>query len=137
MRLAVVTALAALVTLAACDRPSAAAGRGERLYIGDEPLAAQIHGQGVPLPGEASRCANCHGDAPARGSAGIPAIDSGALLTRTSRRNGPPSRYDARSFCALLRTGLDPALVQIPRVMPRYELTDAQCDALFAYLTES
>lgn len=132
-----IAAVAAIVPLAGCDRPSAAARHGERLYLGDERLAAQIHGQGVPLPGDASRCANCHGDAPARGSAGVPALDPRALLTRASRRNGPPSRYDARSFCALLRTGLDPAQIQIPRVMPRYELTDAQCDALFAYLTES
>lgn len=129
-------ALAALAALAACHRPSEAARRGERLFVGDEPLAAQIHGQGVPLPGQATRCANCHGEAPGSGAPNAPALDAGALLTLASRRNGPPSRYDARSFCALLRTGLDPALVQIPRAMPRYQLADAQCDALFAYLTE-
>jgi hypothetical protein len=103
--------------------------RGERLFRGEESLAAEVQGQGVPLPAEASRCVNCHSGPAA------PALDRASLLGRVSRRNGPPSRYDEASFCALLRSGVDPALVVVLRVMPRYEVDEAQCHALFAFVT--
>ncbi|ADO74265.1 conserved uncharacterized protein [Stigmatella aurantiaca DW4/3-1] len=111
--------------------------RGERLFSGTESLSAQIQGQGMPLPGEATRCENCHSDAPVRISfeTAAPVLDAQALLTKRSRRNGPLSHYDEKTFCTLLRTGVDPALIQIQRIMPRYEIDDAQCAALFAYLT--
>jgi hypothetical protein len=49
-------------------------------------------------------------------------LDAHALLTKVSRRNGPPSRYDARTFCTLLRTGVDPARIQVARIMPRFDI---------------
>jgi hypothetical protein len=120
----------------ACCFPSDAARRGERIFNGEEPLAAQIQGQGVPLPGEATRCRNCHSEEAVGGAseAAAPALDAQALLTKHSRRNGPPSRYDEKTFCTLLRTGVDPAFVQLQRIMPRYDIDDARCAALFAYL---
>jgi hypothetical protein len=128
---------AGAVFAAACRLTSDAAQRGERLFSGEEPLAAQIQGQGVDLPGDATRCGNCHSDEAVRGAAeaAAPALDAQALLTKRSRRNGPPSRYDEKTFCTLLRTGVDPALIQIQRVMPRYDIDDERCAALFAYLT--
>ena len=51
------------------------------------------------------------------------------------RRNGPPSRFDEASFCRLLRTGVDPADIVVPRAMPRYAIDDTDCRALWAYLS--
>jgi len=114
---------------------------GRRLYLGELALAGTIQGHAQPLPPAAARCGNCH----SRGSAERAAsgADSFApLLTRErltgsiARRGGPPSRYDAALFCRLLRSGIDPAVMLIPRQMPRYQIDDAQCAALWAYLVE-
>ncbi len=47
---------------------------------------------------------------------------------------GPPSAYTADSFCATLRSGIDPAHVTLKAAMPRYDATDAQCADLWAFL---
>ena len=59
------------------------------------------------------------------------------LTDAVRRRSGPPSRYDAGSLCTMLRTGVDPAHVIILRTMPRYDITDADCRALWLHLTDS
>jgi hypothetical protein len=41
-----------------------------------------------------------------------------------------------KSFCRLLRTGVDPVLIVVSRQMPRYELDESQCGNLWHYLTE-
>ena len=142
------TACASAVALAAAlVMPGTAAPndplvqRGLQLYAGAAPLQGTITGHAAPLPPGAARCINCH----ALGTAG-PALAAsapssfGPLLTRarltqrTARRGGPPSAYDETSFCRLLRTGIDPAWVLIPRDMPRYELADADCRGLWLYL---
>jgi hypothetical protein len=58
------------------------------------------------------------------------------LLSPQRRRGGPASRYDRDAFCRLLRKGIDPAYVMINEEMPRYTLDDADCAALWRFLTE-
>jgi hypothetical protein len=86
----------------------------------------------MPLPDVAWKCSNCHevnaGNRYAR------PLDRSSLTTPQLRRGGPPSRYDAQSLCALLRTGIDPAQIMIDTTMPRYALSDAQCMQLWQYL---
>jgi hypothetical protein len=116
--------------------------RGLQLYAGAAPLQGTITGHAAPLPPAATRCINCHaqGTAGPRGAASA-ASSFGPLLTRErltqriARRGGPPSAYDEAALCRLLRTGVDPAYVLIPRDMPRYEITDADCRGLWLYLT--
>lgn len=108
---------------------------GRELYSGVKPLAGRIVGHDMDLPAQASRCMNCHGDVSRPGYASLaPALTRAALQTPTPRRGGPPSQYDAASFCKLLRNGVDPAHVMIPRTMPRYTITDPDCETLWAYL---
>jgi hypothetical protein len=51
-----------------------------------------------------------------------------------ARRGGPPSRYDAHALCTLLQTGVDPSHVMVARTMPRFEIDNLQCEALWQYL---
>lgn len=128
-----------LMAAAASSHAAATADQGQALFEGRAPLLARIAGQDFALPTDASRCTNCHRPAPT-----VPRTDTqrfgplltAALLTEPQRRRGgPPSRYDAMSLCKLLRTGIDPAHVMVARTMPRYEIGDDQCHALWAYLT--
>lgn len=118
--------------------------RGSDLFNGVLPLQGTIVGHTSALPPSAARCINCHtiGSAVPAASTASAAASFGPLLTpqgltgAVARRGGPPSRYDAPAFCRLLRQGVDPAWVIVPRSMPRYALTDADCHALWAHLTE-
>jgi hypothetical protein len=140
LRCAIVMLLAAMgLLLTACDRQEAQ--RGRQLFFGEVPLAARIEGHSMTLPTQASRCSNCHTLAAvaalAQPAASQPiggSLAADRLTAAVSRRGGPPSRFDKGSLCRLLRTGVDPAFVIIPKVMPRYELADADCDALWAFL---
>lgn len=112
------------------------AHRGERqagaaLYEGRQPLVAQLRGQAWALPAEASRCINCHEGAQAIG----PRLHGRSLAEPLPRRGGPPSRYDAKALCRLLREGVDPAQVLVPQAMPRYTIDDRSCEALWRYLS--
>jgi hypothetical protein len=110
---------------------------GRALFEGDQALAARIAGHESALPAPASRCVNCHG--PPAGSEPVPAsvrpLSAATLAEPVARRGGPPSRYDARSLCTLLRSGVDPAHVMVQRAMPRFDIDDLQCEALWQYLT--
>ena len=130
---ATIAVLAAFSGLAACaDSRSAAVG--ERLYKGDPPLTARLSGDPLLLPVEATRCSNCH-EAAGLDVAGFgPKLTAASLLSDRKRRGGPPSHYDLKSFCAVLRTGIDPAFVLIDRAMPRYELNEDACKALWDYV---
>jgi hypothetical protein len=109
--------------------------RGDALFHGKEPLGGRIRGDDQLLPPEAVRCVNCHGAKSTRLSGkAAPHIDSALLLEFRQRRGGPPSRYDQRAFCRLLRNGTDPAQILIAREMPTYELDDAQCGSLWTFL---
>ena len=109
------------------------AALGRALYDGQHDLNAQLQGHDEPLPPLAARCINCHEGAGAL----APRLDARHLLQPQARRGGPPSRYDEDSFCRLLRDGIDPAWVQLPREMPRYDIQAMDCRALWAYLTQA
>ena len=53
------------------------------------------------------------------GPAIVAAVAVAALLTVAPRLSRLRRRYDAAALCRVLRTGLDPATVQLPRAMPR------------------
>ena len=119
--------------------PAPMALQGAALWSGDRPLQARIAGHDQTLPPAAVRCINCHGgavnaDADAVGRA--PPLTARHLRAPLARRGGPPSRYDVAAFCTLLRTGVDPSAVLLPRHMPRYAVSDADCHALWAHLTD-
>ncbi|HEU4404285.1 MAG TPA: hypothetical protein VFS43_03200 [Polyangiaceae bacterium] len=135
--LASVAALSLLLLSGAAARPGPAA-RGQKLFLGATPIEAKMVGHAQALPPDAVRCTNCHqreAEPPREGiEAFAPKLGPLALTRPVARRGGPPSRYDARSFCRLLRDGVDPAHVMIPQTMPRYAASDADCEALWAYL---
>jgi hypothetical protein len=113
--------------------------RGEALFSGKIDLHGRIYTHVADMPSGVVRCANCHavadgGDVP--GSL-APRLTHDLLLARRSRRGGPPSNYDRDGFCTLLRRGVDPAFVMISVEMPRYTIDDANCHALWQYLTGS
>lgn len=123
-------------TFLAGQSPRSAA-RGDRLFHGREALTGRIRGHDEDLPAEALRCSNCH-ESQSGKLAGVaaPHIDRSLLLVYRQRRGGPPSRYDAASFCKMLRTGVDPVFVVVAREMPIYDLDEAQCNSLWIFLTE-
>jgi hypothetical protein len=134
-------AAAVLLSSAAVAADDANATRGRQLFLGDAPLSARILGQDFALPVQASRCANCHATvavtaaSAATAQQAAPALSAATLTEALRRRGGPPSRYDAATLCALLRTGVDPAYVMIARTMPRYEISDADCRSLWLHLS--
>jgi hypothetical protein len=141
---AIVAALALAGASAIATDLSPAAQEGQRLFSGQTPMSGQIVGHRSALPLLASRCVNCHA-AGASTSASDPqdvtssfgpVLSAKLLAEPVARRGGPPSRYDDAALCRLLRTGVDPAYIIIPRAMPRYELSDAECRALWLYLNE-
>lgn len=107
---------------------------GEHLFKGKRPVPARLSGDPTLLPVEATRCSNCHEPSGLDAAAFGPEVTATSLLSEKKRRGGPPSRYDFKSFCALLRTGIDPTFVVIDRAMPRYELNDESCKALWNYM---
>lgn len=129
--------VAALVTLGALVFGGAARDRlrGCALYHGHVALTARIDGQSFDLPPIASRCAACH-EAGLRQAArnGELSLDLSRLDEPRSRRGGPPSAYNAESFCAVMRTGIDPTSIVLARAMPRFTARDEDCRALWAYL---
>jgi hypothetical protein len=112
--------------------------RGRELFTGQAALQGRISTHEMDLPPAVVRCANCHaegtGSAVARSNA--PRLDREWLLSPQRRRGGPPSHYDRDSFCRVLRKGVDPAWVVINEEMPRYTVDDADCSALWRFLTE-
>jgi hypothetical protein len=117
--------------------------RGRLLFEGRAPLVAKVRGHTELLPISAVRCANCHvtierpvaPSSPRPTQTLGPALTAAHLMQPQSRRGAPPSRYDQRSFCRLLSTGIDPAEVLLSRTMPLYELSEGDCQALWQYLT--
>ena len=131
------------------------AAMGRALFTGEQALVGRLPGHEQALPTLATRCVNCH-EAPdlaptavsasavpavaaepgaSSASSYAPVLDRQALLGRQVRRGGPPSAYDVDSLCVLLRRGVDPALVVVSTTMPRFELSDEQCQALWRHLT--
>lgn len=115
--------------------------RGARLFDGREPLSATLAGHATPLPAQTARCSQCHaGPVTPIATNSWPALpgpplDSQHLRAALSRRGGPPVAYDLAAFCRTLREGIDPAHVMLPRTMPRFDIDDTRCEALWTHLT--
>ncbi|GLK56874.1 hypothetical protein JOD31_002908 [Methylopila capsulata] len=109
--------------------------RGYALYHGYATLQASVAATEVPLPTSASRCVNCHDAAPSGAPRRVVRLDRASLVQPTARRGGPVSAYDAASFCAAVREGLDPSFVILDRTMPRFALSDDDCGALWRYVS--
>jgi mono/diheme cytochrome c family protein len=113
---------------------------GQAMFSGNQGPVANMPGHSSTLPAVASRCSNCHEDRQkataldGQARAFAPPLTSASLTQTSSRRGGPPMRYDAASFCKLLREGVDPTWIVINTAMPRYRASDAQCSALWSYL---
>src|SRR5215475_6648317 len=110
---------------------------GSRLFLGLAPLHGRLYTQSDELPSDVARCANCHayGDSTPVPYSNAPRLNAQWLLANQRRRGGPKSHYDGQRFCSLLRTGVDPVYIVINVEMPRYELTDEECNSLWTFLT--
>lgn len=122
---------------------AAQAARGARLFDGSEPLVATLSGHTTPLPPDTARCIQCHtGPTTTTSTTSAqplpgPVLDRRHLRDALPRRGGPPIAYELATFCRAVRSGVDPASVVLPRTMPRFDIDDARCEALWRYLTEA
>ena len=112
---------------------------GQQLFYGEVDLHGRIRTHLVDLPPQVVRCGNCHAvrDGPDVPRSLAPRLTRNLLLEPFARRGGPPSHYDFARFCALLRSGLDPAYVLISVDMPVYTIDDDGCRALWGFVTSS
>ena len=116
-------ALAVLVGLAA---PAAAADPAHDLFIGQNPSAA---GRRVAR----FACHNCHGRDGRGGIEGdVPEIAGDALRSPTDLRPA----YDFEAFRNALGAGIDSSGRKLARIMPRYDLTEAELALLWDYVAE-
>ena len=111
---------------------------GRRLFSGKEELSGRMYTHTADMPTAVVRCSNCHaaGNGPAVARSSAPRLTRDLLLQARARRGGPPTSYNHDSFCKLLRKGIDPAYILINVAMPRYELSDDRCTALWTFLTQ-
>lgn len=122
--------------------PKALEARGARLFDGNEPLTAKLAGGTESLAAGAARCSQCHAGPRAKDpkdpKASIATVlDRYRLREALPRRGSPPVSYDLVSFCNSLRSGIDPAGGVLPSAMPRFEIDDVRCGALWAYVTRT
>lgn len=118
------------------DAGAAGPVTGKTLFRGGGGIAATVAGD--PVAPHTVRCSGCHGEAGEGGGEGesrAPAIRGAELEAGRRRRGGPASRYTVDSFCAGLRTGVDPAGVRYSDLMPRYALDGRSCRLLWDFLT--
>ena len=133
LRAAIGLALVTATHAASTAQAYAPADLGSAIFNGEHALAAHLRDDEQQLPPSTTRCTNCHsGTASANSFA--PLLTRDNLLTPKLRRGGPPSSYDLHSFCRVLGYGVDPAGVLVRKSMPRYEISDAECTALWRYL---
>jgi hypothetical protein len=112
---------------------------GHDLFMGKAALNGRIRTDFSNLPTEVVRCKNCHAQ-----SAGkdvplslAPRLNRQFLLEPRARRGGPMTSYDEQTFCRVLRGGLDPAYILVSAEMPRYEIDEGMCEALWKYITRT
>jgi hypothetical protein len=113
--------------------------RGQSLFSGSIDLQGRIYTHTADMPPNVVRCSNCHAVAAGADVPRSPAprLTRSLLVLPHARRGGPPSNYNRTGFCTLLRRGVDPAFVMISVEMPRYTIDEANCGALWRYLTGS
>ncbi|QAU34451.1 hypothetical protein [Janthinobacterium sp. 17J80-10] len=112
--------------------------QGKDIFTGKEAIPAMISGHQARLPPQVARCINCH--VPDKSGVAkkesAPSLSSAWLQQARTRRGGPAFAYERENFCKTLRSGVDPEYVVLNRAMPRFELSNEQCLALWLYLTE-
>ncbi|SAL04582.1 hypothetical protein AWB78_07041 [Caballeronia calidae] len=96
-------------------------------------MAAHLRDDERPLSSWTTRCVNCHVGT-SKAPAFAPPLTRESLLAETSRRGGPISHYDATAFCRAVKDGVDPAGVLLRKSMPRYQIADAECMALWRFV---
>jgi hypothetical protein len=115
-------------------------GPGERIYrdgilLSGEPLTALVGGD-IPIVGTQFSCESCHGRSgmgAAEGPYVVPPI-AGPFLFQALPQPPRPA-YDRASLARLLREGITPSgRALLPELMPRYEISDENVDALANYL---
>ncbi len=126
-------ALVALSCLARAQTACNPADLGCALFNGEHPMAAHLRDDDRPLPSWTTRCVNCHVGT-SKAQAFAPPLTHDTLLAATRRRGGPISHYDATAFCHAVKDGIDPAGVMLRKSMPRYQITDDQCMALWQFV---
>ena len=124
-----------LVLCAFAATPLAASDLGQRLFKGEEPLAAHLRHSDFDLPPTAATCSNCHKLGCGNGDAVAPALGPDHLLRALKRGSGPAVAYDEAGFCRVLQTGRTPSHTVVLREMPLFKIDAPQCAALWAYLT--
>jgi hypothetical protein len=127
-------ALAAQAQLAHALDPCEPANLGCAIFNGQHPMSAHLRDDDRSLPAWTTRCVNCHVGA-STAAAFAPPLTRDYLLAATHRRGGPISHYDAAAFCRAVKDGVDPAGVVLRKSMPRYRMTDAECTALWRFVT--
>ena len=135
-------AVPAIVALCPADAWQTAAheivsvARGKALFTGAEPLVGRIREHQDDMPPAVVTCSNCHAShtqSAVKGS-DAPILSAAFLNDRRSRRHGPESAYNERSFCRVMRTSMDPVYVLLDHTMPAYQISDAQCESLWRFL---
>jgi hypothetical protein len=134
-RTAILLASAGLVAFSAV-LASTPWARGYAIYHGYLSLPGRIAGHDSDLPSRAARCSNCHEALSGNGTTArlITPLTRDSLGAEMARRNGPPSKYDTAAFCTAMRDGIDPAMIQLERTMPRFAPTDSDCVSLWSYV---
>lgn len=132
---------------AGCARNSGDAGqsdhqalvdRGQRIFSGTEAITGKINGHQEPLPSQVAKCVTCHTPSarPQDSDQLAPMLNASWLQQARPRRGGPAFAYTRDSLCQTMRTGMDPEYVILNRTMPRFDISEEQCSALWTFLTE-
>lgn len=111
-------------------------GQGKKIFMGNVPVIGRLQGHEDPLPPQIARCVSCHARSQRNsGENFAPPLTRTWLTEPHPRRGGPAYAYDRQGFCATVRDGVDPGFVLLMRSMPRFNLNDRECRALWTYLT--
>lgn len=126
---------------------------GRQIYLeGVRPNGQALHGMRSEVgevTGKAAACVSCHrpsGLGMTEGTVDVPPVSGNTLFggdrpvyVRMDRRfnpglSTPHAPYDAESFAAAVRSGRHQTGRTLDVVMPRYDLSDAELQALASYL---
>ncbi|MCU1246559.1 MAG: hypothetical protein JWN02_2469 [Acidobacteria bacterium] len=115
---------------------------GRRIYVegsGSGPEIMALVGDETKVPASVVPCASCHGpDGRGRAEGGVipsditpGALSAPVITSPTGRKHGP---YNPRLLKRAITQGLDAAGNRLTPIMPRYQMTMKDVDALLAYL---
>lgn len=119
--------------------------RGKQIYLrgasdSGREIFAYIGDESVEVPGSTMACASCHGlNGEGKPEGGVvpsnlvwEALTKPYGVSHTGGRTHPP--YTERALELAITRGLDPAGHRLSNVMPRYQMSREDMDALVAYL---